>query len=211
MGETGNCFTNDGKHTRTFLPKFPASCPYVTTIGATRNFNPEVAAFDTFASGSVFTSGGGFSNYFPRPSYQDTVVSKYVASLGNKYAGLYNKSGRGYPDIAAQGQRYATIWNGSLAILDGTSAATPTAASVISLLNDALIAAGKSPLGFLNPWIYSKGFRGFTDVLSGSSAGCNTTGFAAAKGWDAVTGFGTPVRLSFLRCGNALVLLTRRL
>jgi tripeptidyl-peptidase-1 len=29
-------------------------------------------------------------------------------------------------------------------------------------------------------------------VTSGSSIGCNSTGFPAAVGWDAVTGFGTP-------------------
>lgn len=73
------------------------------------------------------------------------------------------------------------------------SAATPTAASIIALINDALLAAGKPVLGFLNPWIYSVANGSFTDVTNGSSIGCNTTGFPAAEGWDAVTGFGTPV------------------
>ena len=90
------------------------------------------------------------------------------------------------------GQRYITIWNGSVAILDGTSASAPTATSIISLVNDALIAAGKKPLGFLNPWLYKKGYKAFTDILSGNSAGCDTDGFPAEPGWDAVTGFGTP-------------------
>lgn len=48
-------------------------------------------------------------------------------------------------------------------------------------------------MGFLNPWLYSKGYQGFVDVLSGISGGCNTTGFPATEGWDAVTGFGTPI------------------
>lgn len=85
-----------------------------------------------------------------------------------------------------------TIWNGTLAPLDGTSAATPTAAAIISLVNDALIAEGKSPLGFLNPWLYAGGYKAFTDVTSGSAVGCGTDGFPAQVGWDAVTGFGTP-------------------
>ena len=106
--------------------------------------------------------------------------------------GLFNTSGRAYPDIAAQGQRFITIWNGSIAILDGTSCAAPTATSVFSLVNDALIAAGKKPLGFLNPWLYHGGYKAFTDILNGSSAGCDTNGFPAQKGWDPVTGFGTP-------------------
>ncbi|TAQ91387.1 hypothetical protein B7494_g311 [Chlorociboria aeruginascens] len=183
-----DCLSNDGRNTSTFIPLFPASCPYVTAVGATKNIDPEIVAVDT----NGFVSGGGFSYYFPRPSYQERIVSEYVKALGSEYKGLYNPNGRGYPDIAAQGYRFATIWYGSLAILDGTSAATPAASAVISLVNDALIAAGKSPLGFLNPWLYSGGYKTFTDITNGSSIGCGTDGFPAVKGWDAVTGFGTP-------------------
>lgn len=189
VGQNGNCFTNDGTNTSTFLPMFPTSCPYITSVGGTK-FIPEVVATD---ARNGYVSGGGFSQYFPRPEYQDPIVSDYVKSLGTKFAGLYNTSGRGYPDIAAQGYRFVTIWNGTIVPLDGTSAATPNAAAILSLVNDALIGAGKSPLGFLNPWLYKRGHKAFKDVTSGSAAGCNTTGFPAQKGWDAVTGFGTPV------------------
>lgn len=65
--------------------------------------------------------------------------------------------------------------------------------SIISLVNDALISSNKPPLGFLNPWLYSKGYKGFTDILSGNSQGCGVTGFPVTKGWDPITGFGTPV------------------
>ena len=64
---------------------------------------------------------------------------------------------------------------------------------VLALVNDALISSGRPPMGFLNPWLYSKGYKGFTDILSGGNGGCNTTGFPVKQGWDAVTGFGTPV------------------
>jgi tripeptidyl-peptidase-1 len=33
---------------------------------------------------------------------------------------------------------------------------------------------------------------GFNDITSGSNPGCNTNGFPATKGWDPVTGFGSP-------------------
>ena len=59
---------------------FCISCPYVTTVGATVQINPEVA---------VSFSGGGFSRLFPAPAYQTKVVSKYLEGLGSKYAGLY--------------------------------------------------------------------------------------------------------------------------
>ena len=195
VGATGDCVSNNGKNTSTFLPAFPAACPYVTTVGATKDFNPEVVAYDPE---NGFASGGGFSNYFPRPSYQDPAVPNYITSLGDLYAGLYNTSGRGYPDIAAQGYHFLTVWNGTIVVLDGTSASTPTSAAVISLVNDALIAAGKSPLGFLNPWIYAGGYKAFTDVTEGSAIGCGVAGFPAEVGWDAVTGWGTPVSFSSL-------------
>ena len=189
VGYEGTCYSNDGKNTSTFLPMFPTSCPYITSVGATK-FIPEIVATD---ASNGFVSGGGFSYYFPRPAYQDPIVPAYIKSLGSEYKGLYNPNGRGYPDIAAQGYHFVTIWNGTLVPLDGTSASTPTAAAVIALVNDALIAAGKPPLGFLNPWLYAGGYKAFTDVTNGSSIGCGTEGFPAVKGWDAVTGFGTPV------------------
>jgi hypothetical protein len=102
-------------------------------------------------------------------------------------------SGRAYPDISCNGQRHAIVWNGTGAREDGTSASTPTCSAVLALLNDALITAGRPTLGFLNPWLYSEGYKYFTDITNGSSAGCNTSGFPATVGWDAVTGFGTPV------------------
>ena len=181
--------TNDGKNTSTFLPSFPDTCPYVTSVGATKGFNPEVAASNP---SSGFASGGGFSNYFPRPDYQSGAVPAYISGLQPEYSSLYNPKGRAYPDIAAQGQQVVTTWSGKEKPIDGSSVSTPIVAGVLTLVNDALIAAGKSPLGFLNPWLYSEGYKAFTDITSGTAAGCDTTGFAAKEGWDAVTGFGTP-------------------
>ncbi|TAQ87393.1 hypothetical protein B7494_g4288 [Chlorociboria aeruginascens] len=188
VGEDGTCVTNDGQNTTTFLAMFPSTCPFVTSVGATK-FIPEVVATDT---GNGFVSGGGFSRYFPRPAYQGPVVSTYIASLGSQFSGLYNPDGRGFPDLAAQGYHYSTVWNGTEVILDGTSASTPTISAIVALLNDALLAAGKPVMGFLNPWLYIKGFEAFTDVTVGSALGCGTDGFPAQEGWDAVTGFGTP-------------------
>ena len=70
---------------------------------------------------------------------------------------------------------------------------------MLSLVNDALIAAGKPVLGFLNPWLYSTGYAAFTDIVSGSAIGCGGSGFPAEAGWDAVTGFGTPVSPVFFK------------
>ena len=93
------CYSNDGKNTSTFLPAFPAGCPYVTTVGATQQFEPEVSAYRTPGIGfdgrhhGFYASGSGFSNYFPRPKYQDVVVPAYIKALpAGLYDGLYNKS-----------------------------------------------------------------------------------------------------------------------
>lgn len=213
VGATNSCFSNDGKNTK-FLPAFPASCPYVTTVGATMNFEPEESAYrpsrvvnGTFRD--LYASGSGFSNYFPRPRYQDKVVPGYVKHLEGEYSDLYNQSryfacaqsktptdsipdGRAYPDLSAQGLYFAYVWNGTEGTISGTSASSPLTAGIFSLVNDALISRGKAPLGFLNPWLYKKGYKGLNDIKKGSSHGCNVEGFPVTEGWDPVTGFGTP-------------------
>ena len=63
---------------------------------------------------------------------------------------------------------------------------------MVSLLNDVRIAAGLPSLGFLNPWLYTNGFNGLNDIVGGNNPGCGTEGFTAGKGWDPVTGLGTP-------------------
>lgn len=84
------CISNDGKNTTKFLPSFPASCPYVTTVGATQGFQPETAAFRPANSlgpdgklHAYYASGSGFSDYFPRPSYQDLAVKGYLKKIGD--------------------------------------------------------------------------------------------------------------------------------
>lgn len=189
VGPSGECYSNDGSNTYKFTPDFPTSCPWVTSIGATANFTPETAT-------TRFASGAGFSNYFAQPEYQASTVDAYIASLNGTYDGLYNKSGRAYPDISAQGNLDVIVYAGELIRVGGTSASSPTVAGILALVNDALIAEGKPVLGFINPWLYKEAYKTFTDITIGSSYGCNTTGFPAQAGWDAVTGFGTPVSTS---------------
>lgn len=171
VGANGTCLSNDGQNKTEFTPAFPASCPYVTTVGATRNFQPEIVAYDVR---NGYVSGSGFSNLFARPSYQENAVKSYLSSIGSLHQGLYNASGRAYPDIAAQGYHFVIVYGGANILLDGTSCAAPTATSVLTLVNDALIAKGKPALGFLNPWLYKYGYRGFNDITMGSAWGCNT-------------------------------------
>ncbi|KAF8271680.1 subtilisin-like protein [Lactarius quietus] len=180
VGE-GNCVTNDGSVQ--FEPSFPATCPWVTAVGGTTSFLPEWAAD---------FSGGGFSNYFELPFYQQKVVPTFLEHLGQRYNGFYNVSGRGIPDVSAQATGFRIFLNGAEADDEGTSGATPIFAAIISILNDYRLSIDKPPLGFLNPWLYSRGLAGLTDITHGSNRGCGTTGFSAIIGWDPVTGLGTP-------------------
>ena len=147
VGPSGSCFSNNGSDAATFLPQFPSSCPFVTSVGATMDFNPEIVA----SHRSGFSSGGGFSQYFARPDYQNSAVTAYMAGLNGSSSGLYNPEGRAYSDFAAQGSYYNIVWNGTTDTASGTSASTPAVAAIFALVNDALVTAGKPTMGFLNP------------------------------------------------------------
>ncbi|KAH9033857.1 subtilisin-like protein [Lactarius hengduanensis] len=197
----GDCLvrSSSGNTYYQFLPFFPASCPWVTSVGGTTSHDPEVAAS---------LSGGGFSVYFDRPEYQEGVIPTFLQHLGDTYDGFYDPNGRGFPDISAQAVGLPIVLRGKVKYVEGTSVSSPvrlssllratqltanaqTVAGIISLLNDYLISKGSRPLGFLNPWLYGTGRPGLNDITSGSNPGCNTDGFPAVTGWDPVTGLGT--------------------
>ncbi|KAJ4463898.1 subtilisin-like protein [Lentinula lateritia] len=164
-----------------FLAAWP-TCPYATLVGATANI-PEKGAD---------LSAGGFSNYFTPPSWQQPAVATYLAAIGDDlYKGRFNRSGRGFPDVSAQGDKIQIVQAGAVTPVAGTSASSPIFASVVALLNDELLGKGKAPMGFMNPWIYAHP-EAFNDITDGSNPGCGTTGFPALKGWDPVTGVGSP-------------------
>ncbi|KAH9847188.1 family S53 protease [Lenzites betulinus] len=181
-GDGGVGGSSDGARCTTFLPTFPSGCPFMTSVGATTGVPETSASF----------SSGGFSNFFAQPSYQTSAVSTFLTTLGNTNSGKFNRSGRAFPDISAQGDNVEIIVGGQTGLVGGTSCSSPIFASIVSLLNDQLAAAGKPSLGFLNPFLYSTGKSAFSDITTGSNPGCNTNGFPAVAGWDPVTGLGTP-------------------
>ncbi|KAI0781617.1 tripeptidyl peptidase A [Irpex lacteus] len=184
--ETQICLANDGTNRTRFIPNFPASCPFVTTVGATQGFDPETAT-------TRFASGGGFSEYFARPAYAELAVTNFFRQFpSDTYPGLFNVNGAPIPDVSAQGDHYQIIWQGVQVGIGGASAATPTFAAIIAIINSARIQNGKPSLGWLNPMLYTVGLHGLNDIVVGSNPGCDTPGFNATVGWDPVTGLGTP-------------------
>ncbi|KAJ7051989.1 family S53 protease-like protein [Mycena amicta] len=184
-GDGGVGGTVKGENCTNFIPTAPSDCPFVTSVGSTTQIVEVAASF----------SSGGFSNYFPIPSYQATAVASYLSAIGSTNSGRFNRMGRAFPDISTQGVNFVVTVasvTGGIGPVQGTSCSAPTLASMIALLNDELISAGKPQLGFLNPLLYSEAGRtAITDITSGSNPGCNTDGFPALPGWDAVTGLGT--------------------
>jgi tripeptidyl-peptidase-1 len=140
-------------------------------------------------------SGGGFSTMFSQPSWQASQVANYLSANAKSLppSSYWNATGRAYPDVSAFSVGFAVVVDLVPTPVDGTSCATPTFSGVIALINDLKLNAGKPPLGPLNQWLY--GLRaGTNDIVEGCNQGClGQHGFCAAKGWDPVTGLGSPL------------------
>jgi len=191
-GDQGVCGREGcGLFKKRFKPDFPAASPYITAVGGTDFLGDAVGDEMAWQSG-----GGGFSDTFDIPAYQQAAVAAYKArpdaNLPNqKY---WNNTGRGYPDVAALGGQknsYCVNAGGRFEGVAGTSASCPVVAGIFARLNGLRLAAGKPAMGFLNPFIYQNP-SSFFDVKAGVNKDTSKYGFTAVEGWDAATGFGTP-------------------
>ncbi|KAH8703187.1 putative protease S8 tripeptidyl peptidase I [Talaromyces proteolyticus] len=200
-----------GPESRIFNPQYPSGCPWVTSVGGTMLYNDQnvndsesVMQVNLHGAATNFSSAGGFSNYFKAPWYQELAVAEYFEIGNPQYPyyeklnvdfnttkGLYNRIGRGFPDISANGAYFPSFLRGRFTHFFGTSLSAPLWAAVITLINEERLAAGKSTVGFLNPVLYANPYV-LKDITNGTSLGCDSDGFAAVEGWDPVTGLGTP-------------------
>jgi len=154
-----------------------------------------------------WTTGGGFSNYSSRDwaPWQNKAVNAYLNTglLPSKF----NKNGRGYPDVSAIGHNCPVVDGAYLQGVDGTSCSSPIFAGIVTILNDYQKSRGRNVLGFINPLLYQMWEDDpsiFNDVVVGNNYcteqtccptnndGSSDYGYVATKGWDPVTGLGTP-------------------
>eukprot|EP00981_Chlorochromonas_danica_P004459 scaffold902_cov254-Ochromonas_danica.AAC.5 len=179
-----------------YRTQFPASSPYVVTVGATmgpESRKAEVAC--SSRSGGRITSGGGFSQVFPAFSFQSSSIANYIA-LANPPSG-FATSGRAYPDVSLLGNNYQIYIGGAIALVSGTSASTPVFAGMISLINAARRARNLPFLGWMNPLLYTYSDSFVNDITVGDNrctafaSKCCPIGFDATAGWDPVTGLGS--------------------
>ena len=186
------CNNEQGASCSRFTADFPSSCPYVTSLGGTYVNSNGVEV-------SVDFSSGGFSDYFPQPAYQKDAVNAYLRIPSvRRLAPFYNASGRAFPDLSTVSTNFQVYYQGKIIPVAGTSAATPTFAAMVTILNDHRIAANLPTMGFINPFLYTAyaaSADSFTDITSGDQqmTGCCGTSFAAIHGYDAVTGLGSPM------------------
>ena len=207
---TGFNVTSSSPNGTIFNPGTFVDCPFVTAVGSTFLPRGADATTDSEIATTRFGSGGGFSNFFGIPNYQAGAVAHYLeihqsqldpasfpfytainGSGVGANGGIYNRGGRGIPDVAANGDNVAFFYKGAPRLIGGTSASAPTFASIVTLINEHRLNAHKSTVGFVNPILYAHP-EVFHDIINGSNPNCGTTGFLAAEGWDPVTGLGTP-------------------
>jgi kumamolisin len=180
---------------------FPGSSPYVCCVGGTTAKKgsplPDVTwkEGDGLRSDQQGSTGGGVSAVFERPEWQASVT---IASR-NPGAIL----GRCLPDLSANADwdaaPYALVVDGQLQPNGGTSAATPLIASLVTLFNEQRAADNR--VGYLTPVLYQPaaggtepaGALGCSDVVQGNNVTAAVGGYSAAPGYDAVTGWGTPI------------------
>ncbi|KAJ5618801.1 subtilisin-like protein [Penicillium lagena] len=207
-GSESGCLGPDGL---VFNPQYPSNCPYVTSVGGTMIYGDQtvedaesVMHVNLGGTASNFSTAGGFSNYFPQPEYQRRAVEKYFKTADLTYPyysefgvdvnttkGRYNRIGRAYPDVSANGAQYRAYMGGELYHFYGSSLASPLFASVLNMINEERLEMGKRPVGFVNPVLYENP-EILHDIVNGTNAGCGTYGFSAIPGWDPASGLGTP-------------------
>ncbi len=209
----------------------PASMPEITAMGGTtfndaggaywNGFNspngasalsyiPEVVWNDTSLGGGLASGGGGASIYFTRPSWQTGP-------------GVPNDGARHVPDLSltssANHVGYYVYTGGSGAYFGGTSAAAPTMAGIVALLNQYLVSTGAQSqpgLGNINPALYrlaQSAPQAFHDVVGGDNAVPCTggsphcvngkVGHLAGPGYDSATGLGSVDAFNLAKAWNA--------
>ena len=172
----------------------PGSQPLVTSVGGTRL---NVTSKEVWSSETVWNdlanghgaTGGGVSKFWTIPSYQ-LLKGQSVAVANGGSATMRN-----VPDIAADADPYTPYseycgcyggWFGD----GGTSLSAPIWAGMATVVNANRVNAGLPRLGFFNTALYKLGKKekNFHDITSGNNG---SPGYAAGKGYDNDTGFGS--------------------
>ncbi len=179
---------------------YPATDPWVLACGGTTIGSINGADFQEFVWNDTFggnsgATGGGISVRFGVPSYQNGFPVPARTNTGT--------AGRGIPDVAGDASPNSGypefIGGSSVGPTGGTSAVAPLYAGLIARINATL----GSPVGFINPLLYSQAKTVCRDVVSEPGATDNSfngvTGYPATPGWNACTGLGSIIGTKLLQ------------
>ncbi len=178
----------------------PAGQPFVTGVGGTTMTGlgppPSESVWNGTCSNGPCAGGGGVSDVWPMPSWQSAAgVTEPGYSTGTPCKAPGSSYCREVPDVTASADPnygYLIYWKAGWYAFGGTSAATPTWASVIALIDNG---CGAGAVGFANPRLYVTADFGTTtnDITSGSNGY-----YPAGLGYDMASGLGSPIATSTL-------------
>ena len=181
---SGDNLATDGVRDGKAHVDFPASSPWAIGCGGTSI----AVSGSSITSESVWNDGnsgggGGISDLFPVPSFQQTTKLPPSVNDGQKR--------RGVPDVAgdaAPGTGYRVVVNGQTEVVGGTSAVAPLWAGLTALINE----GASAPVGFFLPFLYTNAtvLRQVTDGDNNPQG--SDVGYSAGPGWNACTGLGVP-------------------
>jgi kumamolisin len=191
MGKTvfvasGDNGSSDGQTDGKNHVDFPSSSPFAIACGGTTlqaaSGNSSITSETVWneENQGLGATGGGVSDYFPKPDYQNQV---------NVPPPQGQSGGRGIPDVAGDADPvtgYNVLIDGAQNVTGGTSAVAPLYAGLFALINELLVKQGKPRAGYVHPALY-RNPQAFRDITSG-----NNGAFSAGPGWDATTGLGSP-------------------
>jgi pseudomonalisin len=155
-----------------------------STLASVLSYIPEVAWNESGASG-LWATGGGASAYYAKPAWQSGP-------------GVPADGKRDVPDVsftAAGHDGYLVDIQGSFYIVSGTSAASPTFAGLIALVNQKTAARqGNANANFyaLATAAASAGAPVFHGTTGGNNSVPGLTGFTAGPHYNQATGLGSP-------------------
>jgi kumamolisin len=161
---------------------FPASSPFALACGGTnlQTSGTSITQEKVWNEGpGNGATGGGVSGFFALPPYQEGLQVRKTSGATQALAM------RGVPDVCGDADPatgYDVRVDGQNTVIGGTSAVAPLWAGLIARIN----AAKARRAGFINPHLYVN-----TPALHDITHG-NNGDFAAAAGWDACTGLGSP-------------------
>lgn len=179
---------------------FPATSPYVLAVGGTtlharKDAKGQIQTTEVvWNDGPGSGTGGGVSDITPVPDWQKGLVPPSINSS--------HFAGRAIPDVAANADPrtgYFTMSGGKLQIVGGTSASAPLWASLVARINAQL----GTRVGNFNALLYSAigpAKIALRDITSGNNDTDGLLGgqYPAKAGWDACTGWGSPVGTKLL-------------